>query len=59
MGETQEKKIAYHRLRLEDDTMVEGPLVVVYREGVMQTFYPLEREEAGVIWRGGVGTPRI
>jgi hypothetical protein len=59
MGEAQEKKIAYHRLRLEDDTMVEGPLVVVYREGVMQTFYPLEREEAGVIWRGGVGTPRI
>jgi hypothetical protein len=59
MGEAQEKKIAYHRLRLEDDTMVEGPWVVVYREGVMQTFYPLEREEAGVIWRGGVGTPRI
>ena len=39
--------------------MVEGPLVVVYHGDVMQTFYPLEREEAGVIWRGGVGTPRI
>ena len=39
--------------------MVDGPLVVVYRESVMQSFYPLEREEAGVIWRGGVGTPRI
>lgn len=39
--------------------MVDGPLVVVYRRGVMLTFYPLEREEAGVIWRGGVGTPRI
>ena len=59
MGEAQEKKIAYHRLLLEDGTMVDGPLVVVYRESVMQSFYPLEREEAGVIWRGGVGTPRI
>ncbi len=39
--------------------MVEGPVVVVYRGGVMQTYYPLEREEAGVIWRGGVGTPHI
>ena len=59
MGEAQEKKIAYHRLLLEDGTMVDGPLVVVYRESVMQSFYPLEREEAGVIWRGGVGTPHI
>lgn len=59
MGEAQERKVAYHRLRLENGTMVEGPLVVVYHEDVMQTFYPLEREEAGVIWRGGVGTPRI
>lgn len=59
MGEAQEEKVAYHRLLLDDGTMVDGPLVVVYRRGVMQTFYPLEREEAGVIWRGGVGTPRI
>ena len=49
MGEAQEEKVAYHRLLLEDGTMVEGPVVVVYRGGVMQTFYPLEREEAGVI----------
>ena len=59
MGEAQEEKIAYHRLLLDDGTMVDGPLVVVYRRGVMQTFYPLEREEASVIWRGGVGTPHI
>ena len=59
MGEAQEKKVAYHRLLLEDGTMVEGPLVVVYRGGFMQTFYPLEREEADVIWRGGVGIPHI
>lgn len=59
MGEAQEEKVAYHRLLLEDGTMVNGPLVVVYRRGVMLTFYPLEREEAGVIWRGGVGIPRI
>lgn len=59
MGEAQESKVAYHRLCLEDGTIVEGPLVVVYREGVMQSFYPLEQEEAGVTWRGGVGTPRI
>lgn len=59
MGEAQEKKIAYHRLRLEDGTMVEGPLVVVYRAGVMQQYYPLEQEEAGIIWCGGVGTPHI
>jgi hypothetical protein len=59
MGEAQEKKVAYHRLLLEDGTMVNGPLVVVYHGGVMHTFYPLDREEASVIWRGGVGTPRI
>ena len=59
MGETQKTKIAYHRLCMEDGTMVEGPVVVVYRAGVMQQYYPLEQEEAGVIWRGGVGTPHI
>lgn len=59
MGEAQEKKIAYHRLCLKDGTIMEGPLVVVYRGGVMQHYYPLEQEEAGVIWRGGVGTPHI
>jgi hypothetical protein len=56
MGETQEK-IAFHRLRLEDGTLIEGPLVVVYRDGVMERYYPLVCEEAGVIWQGGVGTP--
>lgn len=59
MGETEETKIAYHRLRLEDGTMVKGPVVVAYRAGVMQRYYPLEQEEAGVIWHGGVGTPHI
>lgn len=56
MGETQEK-IAFHRLRLEDGTMIEGPLVVVYENDRMVEYYPLVREEAGVIWQGGVGTP--
>lgn len=56
MGETQEK-IAFHRLRLEDGTLIEGPLVVVYEGGLMVRYYPLVREEAGVIWQGGVGTP--
>lgn len=56
MGETQEK-IAFHRLRLEDGTMIEGPLVVVYENDWMVEYYPLVHEEAGVIWQGGVGTP--
>ena len=59
MGEAQEEKVAYHRLLLEAGTMVEAPVVAVSRGGVLQTSYALEREEAGVIWRGGVGTPHI
>jgi hypothetical protein len=57
MGETQEK-IAFHRLRMEDGTLIEGPLVVVYEDGLMVRYYPLVSEEAEVIWQGGVGTPR-
>jgi hypothetical protein len=43
---------------MEDGTLIEGPLVVVYEDGLMVRYYPLVSEEAEVIWQGGVGTPR-
>lgn len=59
MGETQEVKQAFHRLKLDSGETIEGPIVVVYRDGLMSRWYALEKEEPSVIWKGGVGTQRI
>lgn len=61
MGKTQEKKIAYNRLRLDDGSVVAGPVVVSYEIGTGRAteWHLLSGEEPFVIWNGGDGTLHI
>lgn len=61
MGKTQEKKIAYNRLHLDDGSVVMGPVVVSYDIDTRDAteWHLLSGEEPFVIWNGGDGTLHI